>query len=241
VPPPSLAVVTSCVARWTFLEKSLKSWFDLPGLDAVVIATCSFDSLPIGFERAHRVVVTDNAFHRTRTLNCAVQVATSVSRADYLLITDADIIVKDPDRLGSCLGSRPDFAVDSPYALALEKGRADPEFSDRGKRGTHFVRPELFSRVNGFNQNLRGWAFDDVDLYRRYKELTSNWAFYDRDAVTHQPHSDALRQEANPQGESLMASLSRNRRLSEANFDITGKSWVDELGYDDFRYLPPEH
>jgi hypothetical protein len=243
--PASYSIVTTCAKRWEFLAQSLPSWLAMPGRRNVFVVTYAFDQIPKhGLEEAHVVVVKGAPkFHRTRALNLGAMVARSTDNPQYLLFTDADIVI----RAGSLLlqnisdGETPDYVLDSRYALGWRRQglprEFDPELRGRGIRGTHLVRSELFFRVNGFNQHLIGWGFDDLELYSRYRQQSSKLSFYDRNALFHQPHDDAQRGEL--QDATIKESLNHNKDQAEQHDDPLGSSWAAELGYPDYEITAP--
>jgi hypothetical protein len=239
-------LVTTCAKRWQFLERSLPSWLALPNRGNIFIVTYAFDTtVPVqGLEHAYLIVIkNEQRFHRTRALNLGALVARKVDDPQYLLFTDADIIVRDGsvflDNIAS--GSTPDYVLDSRYALGARRQglprEHDPEHRTRGIRGTHLVRSELFFRINGFNQHLQGWGFDDFELYTRYRQQSTKVSFYDRNSLFHQPHDDAHRGEL--QNSAIKASMQRNQEQARRHSDPLGSSWAHQLGYSEYEIRPP--
>lgn len=239
------SLVTTCAKRWDFLERSLPSWLAMPGRGNIFIVTYAFDTIPVqGLEQAHVIVVKgEQRFHRTRALNLGALVARQIDDPQYLMFTDADIIVRDAGSFltGISSGEAPAYVLDSRYALgAARQGlprEHDPEQRKRGIRGTHLVQSSLFFRINGFNQQLQGWGYDDFDLYQRYRLQSSKVTFYDRAALFHQPHNDKQRGEL--QDEGIRDSMIRNGEQSRRNPDPLGSSWAAQLGYPDYEVRPP--
>jgi hypothetical protein len=135
-----------------------------------------------------------------------------MSSEQLLLFIDADVMVVDPQRFTAPLAASTDLVVDSPYAFGKHEGR-DPEYDERGLRGTHFVTRELFERVQGFNPHMRGWGFEDFDLYHRYAQHSPAVAYYERASLHHQPHGDRVRREL--QAVSLRESVRVNRAVAD--------------------------
>jgi predicted glycosyltransferase involved in capsule biosynthesis len=51
-----------------------------------------------------------------------------------------------------------------------------------------------FLAVNGYNENLRGWGYEDIDFYNRLSEITQKNIISDLESyVFHIPHDDSLR------------------------------------------------
>jgi glycosyltransferase involved in cell wall biosynthesis len=237
----SFSAVTVCVRRWDFLFRSLPGWRALPGLKNLFVVTYAFDDIPPqGLEREHVVVVNGRPFHLTKARNTGARAAQQAGVDDYLLFIDADILVKDAPLLVKSLETEPDYVLDSPHAILDRRPGlegADPEKAERGMRGTHFVRPCLFFRIYGYNQQLRGWGYEDLDLFNRYSRTSDRAAFFDRSALRHQAHSDQVRQQL--QAEPLMETLKRNKGVAESVTDPVGRSWAADFGHAAFEIRPP--
>jgi hypothetical protein len=239
------SLVTTCAKRWSFLERSLPSWLQMPERGNIFIVTYAFDAIPTtGLEQAYLIVIKNQQrFHRTRALNLGALVARKVDDPKYLMFVDADIIVRSGSLfLGPISGGEaPDYVLDSRYALGARRQglplELDPEHRRRGIRGTHLVKSELFSQINGFNQHLQGWGYDDFELYSRYRLQSNNVTFYDRNALYHQPHDDAQRGEL--QNSTLNESMQRNADQARRYSDQLGSSWASEVGYPEYEIRPP--
>jgi len=236
----SYSLITTCVKRWDFLARSLPTWLALPGRSNIFVVSYEFDSIPEkGLEQAHVIVVKADEFHRTRALNLGAMLAKKVDSPEYLLFTDADILIRSGSLFSQFMstGANPDYLLDSRYALGREglPMEHDPEAKMRGIRGTHWVRSDFFFSVGGFNQHLSGWGHDDVDLYSRYQKQSKNVAFYDRYALFHQPHPDAQRTQL--QQETPEQSMLRNREIAKQASDP--QSWAAALGYPAYEIRKP--
>lgn len=241
---PQVTIVTVCYERWGFLARTRPTWLDLPGPPDVYVATYRTDEVPAGIDDVHLIEVDAEPFHKTRLQNCAAQVVRERESPEYILFIDCDIGVIDGGVFDDALtaGEPPDFVLDSPYALSKEllvRSPEDPEYSDRGKRGTHLVRSETFFEVGGYDQRIRGWSIDDMNLYRRYREASDRVAFYDRRKVFHVEHSDELRGLNNPDGISHSLSLVKSVRITMESDDGHGRAWADEFGYPDYSLKLP--
>jgi SAM-dependent methyltransferase len=237
----NFSIITVCVDRWEFLRRSLPTWQAVPKVARIVIATYDFDPVPAWLSGVTLLRIDAPQFHRTRALNAAATYAIETDHPTYLLFIDADMLVKDPLVFHRALDRNPvpDYVVDSEYALRELNNQlvvvGDPEKNDRGKRGTHAVRSELFAQINGFDQRLKGWGIDDLNLYTRYRTVSSNHAFYERAVFEHQPHDDRLRASNNPQGTTLDDQLMANMKIHKEHFDARGESWRHEMGYPKLR------
>lgn len=238
---PSLSIVTVCARRWDSLLRSLPGWRSLPGLRGIFVVTYAFDDIPReGLEREHLVVAAGRSFHLAKARNTGARAARETAAADYLLFIDADITVKDAPLLARSLGGGPDYVLDSPHAILDRRPGlegADPEMAERGLRGTHFVRPDLFFKVHGYNQLLKGWGYEDLELFNRYARVSDRAAFYDRSALRHQGHSDEVRQQL--QREPLRETLRRNKAAAERAADPFGGAWAADFGHASFEIRPP--
>jgi hypothetical protein len=58
---------------------------------------------------------------------------------------------------------------------------------------TLFNKLHFFS-VNGYNENLNGWGYEDLDFYDRMSHISQKYIISDLDKyILHIPHSDELR------------------------------------------------
>lgn len=218
----------------------------MPNRGNIFVVTYGFDTIPTtGLDGVYVIVVKNQQrFHRTRALNLGALVARKVDNPQYLMFTDADIIVRGGGLFVGPIseGDTPDYVLDSRYALGARRQglplEQDPEHRRRGIRGTHLVSSELFFRINGFNQHLQGWGFDDFELYARYQTQSSKVTFYDRNALFHQPHDDEQRGEL--QNSTLNESMKRNAEQARLHADPRGSSWAHEIGYPEYEIRPPK-
>lgn len=228
-----ISLITVCCQRWQFLAKSLPSWKLLPDRGTTFVVTYTFDDPPADLEGFTLLTIDADRFHKARALNAAARIAVETDDPDYLLFIDSDIVVRDPRVFSRALDRepRPDFVLDSVHAPGEELSHDDPERGDRGKRGTHLVRPELFFQIGGYDQRLIGWGFEDNNLYIRYQQVSESFALYNRRHLFHIPHSDEMRAHLNPDGEDIGASILRNLATAKHNVDLYGDSWKHDFGY----------
>lgn len=60
--------------------------------------------------------------------------------------------------------------------------------------GFILLNKEHFLAINGYNENLRGWGYEDMDLYDRLSQLVQKNILKDLDDyIFHIPHEDSLR------------------------------------------------
>jgi glycosyltransferase involved in cell wall biosynthesis len=231
----SYSIVTICVRRWDYLLRSLPGWRALPGRKNIFVVTYAFDDIPrAGLEQEHVVVIDSRPFHLTKARNTGARAAKQTDGPDYLLFIDADIVMADGPLFVKPLEAGPDCVLDAPHAILDLRpslgGQRDPERTVRGLRGTHFVKPELFFKINGYNQQMKGWGYEDLDLFGRYARASGNVAYYDRSALRHQVHSDMVRRQM--QAEPLEVTLRRNKAVAAG-------AWAGDFGYASFEIRPP--
>jgi hypothetical protein len=122
---------------------------------------------------------------------------------NYLLFVDSDVRIIGRLDLFSKLNvssfSRGDFSATGEHTF-----------------GTLLVAKTNFERVNGYNELMSGWGYEDDDLYRRLKELGLRETTFPYLSLEHISHSDSLRtQFRNENSEDVKSSRERNLRLSE--------------------------
>lgn len=209
------------------------------------IVSYEFDRIPsAGLEQEYLVVIPEQRFHRTRALNAGARKAREIDDPVYLLFIDADVLVTRPSvfvQSSRLHDPFPDYVLDSPHAFGSHRHQLpmedDPDLRQRGLRGTHWVKSDFFFEVGGFNQGLRDWGFDDIDLYGRYADRSDRVAYYDRSALHHQRHDDSLRGDL--QTASLRESVTRNRAISLGGGAVPAGVAVETLGYPEVRLRAP--
>jgi hypothetical protein len=209
------------------------------------IVTYQFDRIPTaGLEQEHLVIIPEHRFHRTRALNTGARKAREIDDPVYFLFIDADVLITRPSvfvQSSQLHEPFPDYVLDSPYAFGSHRHRLpmdnDPDLRQRGLRGTHWVKSDFFFEVGGFNQGLRDWGFDDIDLYGRYADRSDRVTYYDRSALHHQRHDDKARTAL--QEVSLRESVTRNRTLSLSGEAVLHGVDIETLGYPEVRLQAP--
>ena len=188
----ALSVATGCMNRASSLRQTLPSWLACPEVDEVVVVDWS-SQVPIHQElhdlndpRILHVRVEGQAHW------CAARchnVEIHASSSEALLRIDSDI------RL------RPEFFSKHPLQPNIFW---NAEWKNSGKipgnngddvhlNGTIYTRRANFLRVNGYNEWLRSYGYEDDDLYNRLLAAGIVRAHIRRDLLEHLPHDVASR------------------------------------------------
>jgi hypothetical protein len=226
-----IAITTGCMNRLDHLLRSLSSWTAISEPDHIIVVDWSSEiPLEISLERFHdpRLLVarTENQahWHHSRCHNLELRLASEL-QCDAVLRVDSDVVVA------------PDFFARHPLAersfYAVDCHSVSPEIDDkRNLCGTLYVRTEHFWAVNGYNERLLLYGFEDEDLYHRLEVSGLAWLRCDLSALDHLTHDDSFRfanlpiSQANPhfkRSADLKKCLIAKNRLSTARDPWTSK------------------
>lgn len=167
--PLNVSIVTRVKNRKAHLMESLPTWLKLPVAEIVIVDWGSDDSdlaQYVDFLGDDRVIlVRRNAgeFERSRAWNVGINQAS----AEWVFLLDCDVKVT-----GNVFAD-PMFAVPN-------YGNYYRPYADRylpSLYGCCIVLKEHWQAIGGFDEDLVGWGWEDVDFYRRldakgYREVT---------------------------------------------------------------------
>lgn len=72
---------------------------------------------------------------------------------------------------------------------------ADGDYCDISLTGFVFFHRSHFLKLNGYNENFRGWGFEDLDLYDRMSKIVQQTKIKNIEKfIHHLPHDNKLRQ-----------------------------------------------
>lgn len=176
-----ISIITAVRNREERLADALKNWKELPGVDEIVVCDWS-SSVPVTVPQGVKLVRVESEPHWR--LSMAFNLAAHHATGAILLKMDVDYRVTNPS-----------FALRvAPEEGQFSCGNANiarhPE--DRFLCGCVCVRTSNFFAVNGYNERLVGYGYDDDDLYNRLREqqgLTSKH-ITSADGIFHLPHSN---------------------------------------------------
>jgi len=202
-----LSVVTGCRDRTNFLLQALPTWIAAEQIDEIVIvdwsSTIPLQSPGAGFAvtwsldpRTILATVPNQAeWHLSKCCNLGLAVATG----DIILRLDSDVLLD------------PRFFEDNELCPGrFRAGIYDPMLPfPLGLWGALLAYKSDILSVNGYNERLIGYGWDDEDLYQRLSRSGIERAPMNHRHLTHIPHGVDLR--LGTQKGSLDQSSARNR------------------------------
>jgi N-terminal domain of galactosyltransferase len=185
-----VAVTAGCMDRPGPLERVIRSWVALPEADHVVVVDWSSQEPLRRLTQVETKVlvvrVSGQQFWRNSMChNLEVTVASELG-CDLVLRTDADVVVR--------LDFIPRHPVDESSFYAVDCHQVPAECDDkRNLCGTLFAHVSHLLTVNGYNERLLQYGYEDEDLYDRLERAGLTWRRCDVRFLDHIPHSDASR------------------------------------------------
>lgn len=179
--------VTVCRNRTTNLLKALPTWLEMEGLDEIHIYDF-FSEKPVYQSLSEnrllhpKVKVFQSHKEDQFSLSKFLNIALSITYADYILKLDTDYKVNKS------------FLKQHPIKSCFYTGdwRLAKDTNESNLTGLLFAKKKDIMRVNGYNENIKTWGYEDEDLYERMSRL---WGVQrraiDMDLAYHIPHGDS--------------------------------------------------
>jgi glycosyltransferase involved in cell wall biosynthesis len=190
-----VSIFTAVMNREDRLKESLDSWLQHDawmerhgrrGVDEIVIVDWSSDS-PVnvdGFDGRPEIRLFRVEGEEDWILSQAFNLAASLSRGKFLLKMDADYKVVDHIFWDSI------FPIpEGRYCHGSWKVGGNAKYLN----GFMAVRRDDFFRVNGYNERIVTYGWDDTDLYQRLDESLTPIVVEDFIGLYHEPHDDGMR------------------------------------------------
>jgi hypothetical protein len=189
--PGQFSVFTGCMNRNENLVRALPSWLAHDEIGEVVIVDWSSETEvadSIADVRDERVKIVRVGGEAGWIYTLPFNLAAKRTSKQYLLRLDSDVMLKE------------DFFRAHQFSYA-EYMRGDPK-EDKGLTGMLYVHREHFVAVNGYNEFLRSYGWEDIDLFGRLEaERGLRHNFFSPGTAYHIPHSDEERtRHSHPQG-----------------------------------------
>lgn len=203
-----LAITTGSMNRLQHLRLALETWTKLPEPDKIIIvdwgssdplhsALSSFTDERITFVRAEQTTWQNSRCHNLEFS------AASRLECDLVLRLDNDTLV-DP----SFFDHHP---IDDTSFYAVNCHTVPREVDDkRNLCGTVFVATRHWRRVNGYNERLTRYGYEDEDFYGRLSSQRLAWRECQLEDLEHIPHSN----------ESRLANLPASSTLSSVSLEV---------------------
>ena len=163
----TVAIISTCKNRQEMLSVSLASWLANRSVSEIVITDWSSNfSLQYLSKIDSRITIVrvENQvyFHKTRALNLALNHVTS----QVILQMDVDYILNPYYNLIRDLEvSVDEFVVGDGWTGAIDQGPSWDFFAPTN--GFLCVHKEALDKVGGYNEELKGWGYEDADIQNR--------------------------------------------------------------------------
>ena len=181
-----VTIISACRNREHVLARSLPSWLALQVAEIIIVDWGSKPRLKVetqtltsGFTKITIVRVQDIG---RWILSLALNFAASHVRTLYILKLDVDYVLG-----ANFLQKHP--LNDKPRCFWAGNWRQARNENERHLNGLLFVSRSHFEQVGGFNEYVRGYGYDDTDLYNRLQQIAKlEMCFIDNDTVHHIEH-----------------------------------------------------
>ena len=213
---PGIAIVTCCMNRNDNLNKALKSWLKLKEVSEIIIVDWSSEisvKKTIPFHGKIKIVEVPN--QKQWILSHAFNVGINFVSTDKLLKLDADIIVSDQ------LLNNHKLHKNNFYHGTWKNAKT---FDQIHINGQLYCFTNDFWKVNGYNEKITSYGWDDDDLYERFVKLRLNELFLNSDDLHHIHTPNKSRVEFQSEFECkeinhdmLVASRNKNREFCRKN------------------------
>lgn len=201
-----ISIITACKNRNDNLLKSIQSWVVISEVTEIIVV--DFDSdIPV-VETLHEILSNYNHIKIIRVdnqpkwiLTVAMNLAARFTTQDKILKLDSDDVLK-PNFL-QCNKLEPGTFISGNW-------KNSRNHNEKHLNGILFVYKDDFFSVNGYNEYLVRYGYDDSSLYQRLLKNGLTQKDIDNDTVNHIEHSDKMRSSTN-----LFNDIHYNRFLSQ--------------------------
>ena len=161
-----ISFITSCKGRLHHLKQSLPTWVSQNGFEIEVIVVDyddpdnSFDYVSnLGNPIVKAVKAHDESgfFNLSKARN--IGALNTSDSSDIFFFIDADALLTSENFLKDHIG---DVLVGGSFLNGWAYGDGT---------GCCLIWKELFMRAKGYNENVSGWGFDDIDFYFRVEQM----------------------------------------------------------------------
>lgn len=182
---PGVSIVTVCKNREESLKEVLPTWVKQKNIDEIVILDWSSDNslkpLVDSFND-ERIVLLDAPKQDKWILSHAYNLAIRMCSHANILKLDSDVKLMDD------FISTHDLKQGIFFTGNWEKARDDNE---KHLNGVLYIKKEDFLSINGYNEFIKTYGWDDSDLYNRLMTHGIEKHDINNDTVYHIPHNDS--------------------------------------------------
>lgn len=179
---PGISLFTAIKNRHEMLKESLISWIQHDSILEIIIVDWSSDeSVRPLVEKLQngKITLVTVPDQKTWILSSAFNLAARFTSHDKILKTDADVIISpsffEVHRL------KPGSFFTGNWKIARNPG-------EKHLHGTFFAYRDDFFAVNGYNEYIKSYGWDDIDLYQRLDGLQLQHLDIDLNTLHHRDH-----------------------------------------------------
>jgi len=163
---PGISILTCCMNRAENLDKALPTWIEAEGVDEIIIVDWS-STEPVKEKVVQkyndpRIVVARVENQSRWILSHAFNLAARLTTRTQILKLDSDVKIK------------PDFFKFNELELGIfltGNWRIATDENEKHLNGIIYAYREDFFRVNGYNEYIKTYGWDDTDLYDRLQKI----------------------------------------------------------------------
>jgi glycosyltransferase involved in cell wall biosynthesis len=230
-----ISVVVPVMNRSDRIIPCLSTWIDQNGIGEIVIVDWS-STIPIRndpnlekFLKHWKIrIIRVNEEPYFISMSHSLNVGIFHARGDHILKIDIDYQLKNKELLRSLERSQ--------FNKHLFCGTI-PNEENYDFHGFCFFEKRYFTEINGYNENCRGWGFDDEDFYRRMEKIGLERVVIMNmnDFIYHMPHDDDLRVANYPQknkketnlANEIITQTKNSHKLSEYTTIVNESNYIE--------------
>ncbi|KPQ39983.1 MAG: Glycosyltransferases involved in cell wall biogenesis [Phormidium sp. OSCR] len=222
-PQPGIAVISCCMNRNDNLKQALSNWLQFPNIKEIIIVDWSSE-IPVSQTLAH---LTDPRLNIIRVegeqhwiLSYAFNLAASLTTEPTLLKLDADVLL------------HPNFFQQHPlppnhyWAGNWQTAKAGC------LSGVLYIHRHDFFAVNGYNEFIRTYGWDDMDLYQRLDRQPhlrrGDLDSHSTSVLEHSPTLSFSKQSLQVAHPDLKQHLTRHLLVKEREFQNRKNKYISE-------------
>tara|TARA_R110002012_G_scaffold72709_10_gene185714 strand:- start:8615 stop:10114 length:1500 start_codon:yes stop_codon:yes gene_type:complete len=204
-----ISVFTVCMNRNENLYESLKTWVACPSIDEIIILDWSsnnkiqYDFFPKKVKIFR--VEGQKRWHLSKAFNLSARLTSNdkICKLDSDYKISKDFFIKHRLKEGT-------FFAGNESAARNE--------NERYLNGCLYINREDFFKVNGYNENINSYGYDDTDLYDRLELSGLSKLAIDLNEIRHIAHKDSVRLNTKSiMKESCEESIKESKIISQEN------------------------
>lgn len=226
-----ISVFTAVKNRTESLEEALKTWVTFPEIDEIILLDWGSDESLLPLVRKYqngKIVLAEAGPREKWILSFACNLAARLTSRTKILKLDADV------RLLDGFFDRHPLKQGEFYCGNWRTRRNDNEMH---LNGVVYVNRDDFFRVNGYNEYIKFYGWDDSDLYLRLEATGLSRHDLDLDTLYHIPHASRTQFQSTP---AHLAQIPEEERATLATYTNRALAarygkWTPEHTMLDFR------